>query len=1208
MSILGDLNKLKNKTKTPTLGRGVIVDINTLKTRQPVQSEFSPKEQEVADLIDGIVPEKQRRGFLNKLFERGKYQAPQFREKAKPMKFRVGEGLGDEETIVRPGPTKQLEKISKLPGFKPEDIKFELEVPERIAPKLVAEERVRFKPDIPAGPKPKVVGKPSQELKDVTQLVGEAKEKADVAIRGIGSFVLDIVIGFPAKAIIATNLAVSKKQLAALANVRPEDVKYTPTGKIEKLFLGEEPIEPLSSKSKRGYERGLALEKKVPVPPGLEGILGAFGGALPLLFGLIDMVPVISPKNAGKAIAKEAPKIAALKESKEILKILKTFFKGADDVLPEIAEGLAKIDNPKEVERVMTDLVKLTSQPNKDRAMVDKIFKALEDVKKPAAKVAAEPTVIPKELEPLAQEAKKYKSAEEFLEGIFSTFFRKRTEQLDALAGGDYAKYLKVGGGFKGNAPKAVIEFDTQTAIMARKIQELRESPQRLTDFYNQAVKGIDDVAGRVGVTTSEPRGAIVKSLKEQKESRDILKTVPLKKDISEKIKKGETAIQKLIKAIDVAVPARKEQEKLYSAERSRRVAKVVAAGKKLEGEEALFAQLGALKGELPRVKQFEAIRGSFGTEEVTALFNMVEGIKTILPLEKVTAKVALKNLLEGVIPTEGEIKLLREVFPKELIDAVLSKRSGKEKFLEFLSEIINVPRTMMASVDLSAPFRQGIFMVGRPLKFTGAMKEMFKVVGSDKAYLGLMDNIAARPSYLKMRKGGLALTDIGGPLSTREEAFIGNMAEKIPLYGSLIRASNRAYTGFLNKLRVDVFDDLLRKSEVLGIEHTDEFLKSLADFINAGTGRGKFGLAQTGVLPKQLERAATVMNGLFFSPRLMASRLNLLNPYFYSQLDPFVRKEALKTLFATTGIAATTLGILKMNGAEVELDPRNADFLKAKFGNTRYDILGGFQQYARVAAQLITGEIVSSTTGRTITLGEGYRPLTRKEIAQRFFEYKTSPIASFAIGLFAGETAIGQDFDIPTEIINRFIPMVIQDLYDISVEDGAEGLLYGLPAVFGVGVQTYGKQELVTGESLIGEPTMQIQPIPELAEKIRELVFGQIPLPTSRRYNIEAYVDQLYQLPSNEAADIWDLINKNNPELAEKINDVIDEKGAGITVHDKDLKAKGVASGDRARAVVKDLNKLKTNKEKADLWDEYIRKRILTKEVQRQVNLILDR
>ena len=211
-----------------------------------------------------------------------------------------------------------------------------------------------------------------------------------------------------------------------------------------------------------------------------------------------------------------------------------------------------------------------------------------------------------------------------------------------------------------------------------------------------------------------------------------------------------------------------------------------------------------------------------------------------------------------------------------------LNKRPFIQKLFGALGQIINTPRAIMASVDLSAPLRQGIFLIGRPKQFLQSFGSMFKYAFSEKAYVGLEQSIKSRPTYELMRRAKLAFTDLGSALTSREEVIMANLPERIPFLGKVFRGSNRAYTGFLNKLRADVFDDIVRKAQITGKKLTETELEGLGKFINAATGRGDIG---------QLQKASAFLNATFFSPRLMASRINLLNPYFYATLPPVVRK-----------------------------------------------------------------------------------------------------------------------------------------------------------------------------------------------------------------------------------------------------------------------------------------------------------------------------
>lgn len=376
-----------------------------------------------------------------------------------------------------------------------------------------------------------------------------------------------------------------------------------------------------------------------------------------------------------------------------------------------------------------------------------------------------------------------------------------------------------------------------------------------------------------------------------------------------------------------------------------------------------------------------------------------------------------------------------------------LARESMHDTFWNGVANVLNIPRALMSTADLSAPFRQGVFLVGRK-EFWKAIPDMFKQGFSEEQFRNVQAEISSRPTYELMKKSKLALSSMDRFLTEREEAFMSDLAEKIPVAGRVVHASNRAYMGFLNKLRADTFDSLVRQYEAAGVDlrENTKALQDISKFINAATGRGSLG---------KFNQAVPFLNGVFFSPRLIASRLTLMNPATYVRLDPIVRKEAIKSLLSFSGIAMTVLGLAAAGGLSVSGDPRSADFAKIKTGNTRFDILGGFQQYIRLGAQLITNETVTSK-GKVKELGKGYKADTRATMVGRFLRSKESPVMSFIHDYAEGKNVIGKKFELKEELKDRFIPMIIQDITDAMKEYGPEGAAVAVPAMFGVSVSTY--------------------------------------------------------------------------------------------------------------------------------------------------------
>lgn len=522
---------------------------------------------------------------------------------------------------------------------------------------------------------------------------------------------------------------------------------------------------------------------------------------------------------------------------------------------------------------------------------------------------------------------------------------------------------------------------------------------------------------------------------------------------------------QRLLDELRDAPSLNREQRNLYHEERSRRASSLANLQREPGSMDNYIRQLSSLRGALPKV-DFESIADRFSSEDVNHLLNRINRSNYLLPHDKVAAQTALLNLLAedaGKLPTPSEIRKLSEVFSPDLIETLINRLPLKEKVKQALISTMNIPRALMASADISAPFRQGILLAGRK-EFWKNLGPMFKVLFSENNSKALLKEIKDRPTYSAMQEARLAITDPHKHfLLDREEDFMSDYAEKIPGWGRVVKASNRAYSGFLNRLRADYFDRLVREYREAGIDITQDKarLRGLGRYINLATGRGD--------LPGSLNKAAPLLNNIFFSPRLIASRVQtfttLANPVSYVNADPILRKQAWGNALRLGAIALSVAGLTKMMGMDVETDPRHPDFMKPKTGNTRYDILGGYQQYIRLGAQILTNEKITQK-GETVELdGDGKFDDDIVDVIGRFFRSKENPIVSFGHNYLRGENVIGEKFDrttdvggvdVPSEVLERFIPMATQDIIDAYKEYGGKGVLMATPALTGVGVQTY--------------------------------------------------------------------------------------------------------------------------------------------------------
>jgi hypothetical protein len=508
-------------------------------------------------------------------------------------------------------------------------------------------------------------------------------------------------------------------------------------------------------------------------------------------------------------------------------------------------------------------------------------------------------------------------------------------------------------------------------------------------------------------------------------------------------------------------------------AERLRNMEQVTTTG--LKGSEDRMATLA---GKYDRIG-LPPIGPHLQATDIDDIINLIQAHPVKDKFVKIHAEQGFKKLLRGELPQPEELKTLNNILGTSI------EVPGEASIIQppsLLRQLVDIPRAFK-STDIpfmtSAATRQASPLFGTRRWFQAYGKAM-QSYGSQKTYDAIHAELENSIIHKKRMIAGpagevefksvadeLGIKSSDLKLGNREEQIKANVAEKIPLLGAHFRASNRAFTAFMNVVRTKTAEDWLKAANVID-EHgmvTDLYqAKKLANTLNELTGHGSLKIGKPGSRftnsgkAWDLERNAGTLSDIFFSPRLMARDARMMNPLNYMKNDKLVRMKYLAGAIRRAGAWATFTGLAAMGGATVISDPTSSDFGKAIMGDTRMDAGSGLLQWIVLGARQLTGQSTSSSTGRTTNLGSSPVARTRMDVGSEFLQNRVNPLLAPVVSAMTASK--GKPFYPGSEAAESITPFPIADLQELIKNDPElESIVMSLGATtLSLGTATYGR------------------------------------------------------------------------------------------------------------------------------------------------------
>lgn len=376
------------------------------------------------------------------------------------------------------------------------------------------------------------------------------------------------------------------------------------------------------------------------------------------------------------------------------------------------------------------------------------------------------------------------------------------------------------------------------------------------------------------------------------------------------------------------------------------------------------------------------------------------------------------------------------KLFPNDVVKTVEKVMNDRgNSWLNNMSTLSGMSRMLTATLDLSAPFIQGLTVAAtNPKAWAKGVGKMIEFTFKPSNYQKFQTSEWAR------RMAGERFT--AGSMPSKFEMVealepLQNIVSKVPKVGEKLKGAvqqtygraEAAFSGFGEATRNYVWDaNTMKFRDAAGkLTMTTEAQRDLARTIDRMTGQMSTTALGIGTTQQQIESAF-----LFFSPRYTRAGLALMGDLLRGGVSGAMAREIVGKMML--GGMTYYTGICKSLGQEPNLDPSSGNFMTIKIGEQHVGVGGIYVAMMRLAYD--AGVTAIQNPAELISTSRVDNPFFK------FIYGRTSPLTGTLYSLAVEhKNYLGQPFESPMDYANfafdKITPISLQSAGDVIAKEG---------------------------------------------------------------------------------------------------------------------------------------------------------------------------